>query len=262
MKKRFIGYGAAFGFLAVAGLFLGRKKFSKWGRNYIGNQGNKPEYAPNGVLLDSSTPLYNKKIAFLGSSITLGAAARHNSFVDYLRLEKGVITFKEAVSGTTLATTSQLSYIPRMERNIPADIALDAFVLQLSTNDGRRNAPVGAITASKNPEDFDQKTTIGAIEYICSFVEQTWHCPLVIYTCLRKPDSDYEYLIKQLYQLQKKWGFKIIDLWADQNLRAENKREPFYMVDDAHPTMMGYRYAWTPIFTEELIKLFTNEAKA
>ncbi len=76
-----------------------------------------------------------RRIAFLGSSITAGAGALEDSFVDYLVATDGVIAIKEAVSGTTLAGNAPDSYVHRLYHRIPVTQPLDAFVCQLSTNE-------------------------------------------------------------------------------------------------------------------------------
>lgn len=196
--------------------------------------------------------LNGKKIVFLGSSVTAGLAAKGISFVDFLRVEHGVHAIKEAVSGTTLADINENSYISRMKKNLSRDAHYDLFACQLSTNDQRNGIDIGKISNSYNPDDFDTQTTIGAIEYIAATVQEEWDCPLVFYTCLRKPEPGYEFLRDKLFELQKKWHFAIIDIWKNKTLKKMNEQNPSFMLDDTHPTCAGYRYGWTPIFVKEL----------
>jgi hypothetical protein len=196
--------------------------------------------------------LNSKKIVFLGSSVTYGFAAKGISFVDFLRVEHGVNAVKEAVTGTTLADINEKSYVHRMKTNLNLQENYDLFACQLSTNDQRKNVPIGNISQSYNIEDFDTNTTIGAIEYIIAYVQNHWDCPIVFYTCLRKPDPSYELLRSKLFELQKKWHFAVIDIWNNKKLRKINAEHPAFMLDDVHPTCAGYRYGWTPIFVREL----------
>lgn len=71
--------------------------------------------------------LNDKKIAFLGSSITYGFAAGGWSFVDALAEEDGIIATKSAVNGTTLADIGPDSYVARLQCDFPAP-SYDAFV--------------------------------------------------------------------------------------------------------------------------------------
>ncbi|WP_054723570.1 SGNH/GDSL hydrolase family protein [Lacticaseibacillus nasuensis] len=213
-------------------------------------RGNQPQYAPGAATLDPTSPLYGKRIVFLGSSITYGAAAHGRSFVDDLAASDGVIAGKLAISGTTLAGHEASSYVSRLAAFHPA-VTPDAFVCQLSTNDGRQGKPLGMI-AEPGVTQFDADTTIGAIETIVSRVQRDWGCPILFYTCLLQPDADYSALIAALRQLQAKYHFAILDLHGDAALASATKQHPGAMFDDAHPTQLGYSKLWTPLFRQAL----------
>lgn len=53
--------------------------------------GNLPAYLPSTEVLNPSSKLYGKRIAFLGSSITYGAAAKGKSFVESTCKQKTVL---------------------------------------------------------------------------------------------------------------------------------------------------------------------------
>ena len=81
--------------------------------------------------------LGGKRIIFLGSSVTYGACAMGQSFIEALEEKDGIIAIKEAVSGTLLVdedVADGKSYIARLA-TIDTNIKADAFVCQLSTND-------------------------------------------------------------------------------------------------------------------------------
>lgn len=214
--------------------------------------GNLPQYSPRYQKNDPFSPLRGKKIVFLGSSITAGMGALNNSFTDYLAASDGINAIKLAKSGTTLAGEDKNTYVNRLLSDLSTSEKLDLFVCQLSTNDSRAGKAIGAISSSYDMNDFDINTTIGAIEFIIGYVKKNWAVPIVFYTCLRKPDVDYENLMDQLKKLQAKWHFSIIDLWGNESLKLKLKANKYTMVDDAHPTMLGYRDMWTPIFRKEL----------
>lgn len=215
-------------------------------------KGNKDEFGPNESYLDKNSNLNNKRILFLGSSITYGAAAKGNSFVEFLNKEYGVDTIKEAQSGTTLAGKQKSSYVERLKSNVSTDNKLDAFVCQLSTNDARFNKAIGSISESYSINDFDTETIIGAIEFIISYIKENWDCPIVFYTCIRDKDPYYEFLINKLLEIKNKWDIHIIDVWGDKIINKLAKDDKTMMADDAHPTQKGYRYLYTPIFSEKL----------
>lgn len=64
-------------------------------------EGNAKKYSVAQTKMEPSD-LINNQIAFLGSSVTYGAGALGESFVDYLSKKDNICAFKDAVSGTTL----------------------------------------------------------------------------------------------------------------------------------------------------------------
>lgn len=71
-------------------------------------KGNASKFRPNALYLEKDDKLNSKKILFLGSSITYGAASHGVSFVEFLKEESKVNTTKEAISGTTLAGVEKI----------------------------------------------------------------------------------------------------------------------------------------------------------
>ena len=135
------------------------------------------EYQPENVAKKAPNILTGKNIAYLGSSVTFGSASEGISFADYIAARNDTSYIKEAVPGTTLVDNGEQSYIQRMINNISPDEQVDLFVCQLSTNDASAGNPMGEISDSQNLEDFNTGTIIGALEYILTYVKQTWDCP-------------------------------------------------------------------------------------
>lgn len=224
-------------------------------------RGNAAEFSPDTLEFNPAAPLSGKKIAFLGSSVTYGAAAKGVSFVDYLQARDGVVATKSAISGTTLAGTEKGGYLQRLHSDFPKTAAYDLFVCQLSTNDNRHGKPLGHATSHEQRTDFDVATTIGAIEEICRYVTTTFQCPLVFYTCLqRDPHHEYANLIHALKQLRGKWNFHVLDLFHNEGLLASTAAHPSAMYDDVHPTQAGYRQIWLPVFEQNLPKFLQAAA--
>ena len=74
--------------------------------------GNAEEYDAEHLERHADSVLTGKRILFLGSSVTFGAAAEGQSFVELFEALDSVDAIKEAKSGTTLADkTSVLSLI-------------------------------------------------------------------------------------------------------------------------------------------------------
>lgn len=207
--------------------------------------GNREEYDVSSCTGNENSPLSGKRIIFLGSSVTFGAASMEQSFVEFLAAEDGVIPYKEAVSGTTLADIGEGSYIARM-KTIPADWEADAFVCQLSTNDATRNLPLGT------PGCGDTGTVAGAIEYIIDYAEKTWRCPVIFYTGTKYDSKQYEKMVGLLYEIAETADVGIIDLWNNPMNDITKEYYDLYMADGIHPAKAGYRYWWTPEIRERL----------
>lgn len=211
--------------------------------------GNQEQYDIKHVKRVKSS-LKNKKILFLGSSVTLGACSFEQSFVDDLATKDGIQAIKEAVNGTTLAVRNDgQSYV---ERLLKCEItSLDAFVCQLSTNDARKGAELGLVSDSFESSDFNVHTTIGAMEFIIAYVQKNYNCPIIFYTGAKFNNKRYEQMIDALYQLKKKWGIVILDLWHDEQMNQESDEDyALYMHDPVHPTKAGYLLWWLPKFEE------------
>jgi peptide-methionine (S)-S-oxide reductase len=206
-------------------------------RNHLrGLPGNAVQYEPVNIEADSESPLRGKTVIFLGSSVTRGYGASDTSFVELLAQKDGVIPVKEAVGGTTLITRNKESYIPRMENLDPA-IRADAFVCQLSTNDASQGIPL--------------EKTEQAIRAILDYTDHTYHCPVVFYTGTYYESQAYSAMIRCLYDLQAEYGFFILDLFNDPEMRAVSAEDyARYMSDPIHPNLLGYRQWWTPKFVD------------
>ena len=123
----------------------------------------------------------------------------------------------------------------------------DAFICQLSTNDASNAIPLGEISSSRNLEDFDTKTVLGALEYIIVYADTTWHCPVVFYTGTQYDSPAYGKMVEQLLKLQEKYEIGVIDLWNDAEMNQVSEEDyKLYMFDGIHPTQAGYLNWWIP----------------
>jgi len=193
----------------------------------------------------------DKTIVFLGSSVTSGDNGW--SMCEYISETQDCTVVKWAVNGTTLADVAPNSYVSRLDKLIGKQENCDCFVCQLSTNDSRGDIPLGEMSESKNREDFDKGTVIGAIEYIISAAAERWNCPVFFYTGTYMENEKYESMVNALISLKAKWNFEIIDLWNDEDM-LEVSREDYekYMRDPVHPTKLGYTQWWGPKFAAAL----------
>lgn len=205
--------------------------------------------------------LRGKTVIFLGSSVTYGSGAKGVSFAEILEQEDGIVSVKEAVSGTTLVDRNSSSYVSRI-KSIDKSLKADAFICQLSTNDASRNLPVGEISNSFDMADFDTQTVAGAIEYIISYAEKTWNCPVIFYTGTKYDSAQYGEMVELLLKIQKKRKIGVIDLWNNAEMNAVSAEDyKKYMKDVIHPNLDGYRTWWTPQFRKYLTEFFKEVKK-
>lgn len=214
--------------------------------------GNQPQYALSSVEKVSDSPLENKRIVFLGSSVTYGSSSLGVSFADYICARNGAIMAKEALSGTTMADNGPMSYLSRLKR-MDKNMDVDLFVCQVSTNDAWTKAPVGDFTGPE-VSAYDTSTVIGGTEAILAYVWDTWGCPVVFYTSPRFESEKYDEIVAKLNVAAPLWRYAVIDMWNDKTFNQISERQrALYMADHAHPTQAGYRDWWTPYMEPVLI---------
>lgn len=220
--------------------------------------GNGSAYSVKNTLSLSHSVLQGKTGIFLGSSVTYGYGSLGESFADFLEKTDGIIAIKEAVSGTTLVDNGKNSYVARM-KTIDKDIKADFFICQLSTNDATKNLPLGEVSESFTPTDFDTATVTGAMEYIIAYAGETWNCPVVFYTQAEYDSEVYGEMVDTLLELKDKWDITVIDLWHNQEINdITDKERKLYLVDHIHPTKAGYRQWWLPEFQRVLGEVVNN----
>jgi lysophospholipase L1-like esterase len=209
-----------------------------------------------------SSPLAGKRLFFLGSSVTAGLFSEGEAVPEYLAALDGMTCLKDAVSGTTLRQKEigDDSYLSRLESGkilSPKEKA-DAFVCQLSTNDAWTPEAFGELTEKdqRSLQDFDPRTTLGALESILVLAQRNWSCPVYFYTGSFYSDLNgkaYGLLVSRLKDLARKWDLPLIDLWSDAEF---NSRLPLprslLMHDGVHPYRAGYELWWTPFFEDFL----------
>lgn len=197
-------------------------------------------------------PLYY----FVGSSVTYGHANNGSSFVNEIADMLNCVCVKEAISGTTLANNGSGSYVARMINNLDKNAEVEHLIVQLSTNDVTQNVPRGTISSSKNIEEIDNTTTLGAIEFIIAYAKMTWNCDVTFYTNPNYNNAVYESLIEDLYAIQQKWGIGVLDFYHYTDMEAlDTATLNSYMADSIHPNALGYRWMGE-VFSEYLRNLF------
>lgn len=197
-------------------------------------KGNSSKYDPDKLEADLNSPLKDKSICFLGSSVTRGYGSMDVSFVELLAKECSLTYIKEAVNGTTLVNDKEDSYVNRLY-SIDKNLHFNAFVVQLSTNDASKNKEFGDYKSN------DDHTIAGAINTIIDYVRSNYNCPILFYTNPDYQNERYEKMVELLLQISKERNIYVLELYHDEKFNAEIKRKKnLYMSDDIHPTKAGY----------------------
>lgn len=253
--------------LALVLLFVGYLALEQHKRAVA--PGNSDDYAYTSLERHPANALSGKTILFLGSSVTDGAAAKSQSFVEWLAQVDGVNAIKEAKSGTTLVDKPSVlaklafgngdSYVKRLLA-LDTTTPVDAVVCQLSTNDATMKLPLGEISDDTELASFDTQTVTGAMEYIIRYCRDTWQCPVVFYTGSYYESDAYSAMVTRLHELQEKWGIGVIDLYTDAAFNDIDKKSyDLYMFDKIHPTMAGYSQWWGPEMEKQLIDILRED---
>lgn len=213
-----------------------------------GQPGNAVTYDFSSITPIDGNPWQGKTLAMLGSSVAYGAYSLADGPGEYIAHRLDMRLVKEAVSGTTLADLDDSSYVHRLDTRLPANLPVDVFLCQLSTNDASHSVPIG------DAGETDTHTVAGALNHIAETVRERWNCPLIYFTGAHFDSPQYQAMVELLFDMQRIHGFGIIDLWNDAAWNAiPDDRRALYMHDPVHPTRAGYRDWWGPEMVRQLL---------
>ena len=249
----------AIGMVCVYLLFLIFSSYS-YGFDPALHIGNDPRYFYC-VQHEQDSPLKNKKILFLGSSVTKGMKSLGVSFADMLRRKYDFLMIKDAVNGTLLVEKGRDSYVSRLEK-YTRDSKIDLLVVQLSTNDSHTKDPI------QTGQRRDTQSIGGAIIYISEYAHNVLGCPVLFYTCPYFENEKYRKMCDFLHKLEEVGGgsrisphaqFYVVDIFRDGGFQSLSPFEfQLCMFDSIHPTQAGY-FRWLPLFEEKLLRIFPKK---
>lgn len=219
-----------------------------WDINPEFHIGNDSRYI-NSIKIQSETVLKGKRILFIGSSVTRGAASMNISFADMLQKKYNIYMIKDAIDGTTLVDVDNNSYISRLKKYKASD-NIDLLVVQLSTNDSYKNFPI-----------YGGKDSIeNAIFTIIAYAEKVLHCPVLFFT--NPPpvnNTRYKEMVTLLQEIKEKRKIYIIDIFHNEEFNSMSQYEyQLCMFDHVHPTLAGYSH-WLPYFENALEEIFIKK---
>ena len=200
--------------------------------------------------------LKNKKINFLGDSITEGAGASiyENCYVEVLKRKFSLAEARNyGIGGTRIARQRILSAEAKFDRDFPSRVGemeenADMVVVFGGTNDhGHGDAPIGC-ESDRTPDTF-----IGACHTLYASLKDKFSCPIVVLTPLHRAVEnredgielkDYVNLIKAI---APQYGLPVLDLYEKSAINIATLSE--LTGDGLHPNDRGHE-----ILAEEIGK--------
>ena len=200
--------------------------------------------------------LKNKKINFLGDSITEGAGASiyENCYVEVLKRKFSLAEARNyGIGGTRIARQRIPSAEAKFDRDFPSRVGemeedADMVVVFGGTNDhGHGDAPIGC-ESDRTPDTF-----IGACHTLYAFLKEKFSCPIVVLTPLHRALEnredgielkDYVNLIKEI---APQYGLPVLDLYEKSAINIATLSE--LTGDGLHPNDRGHE-----ILAEEIGK--------
>lgn len=217
-----------------------------WDINPEFHIGNDSRYI-NSIKIQPETILKGKRILFIGSSVTRGAASMNISFADMLQKKYNIYMIKDAIDGTTLVDVDSNSYISRLKKYTARD-NIDLLVVQLSTNDSYKNFSIrGGEGSIEN-----------SISIIVDYAEKVLNCPVLFFTNPPPVDNTrYKEMVELLVEIGKNNKIYIIDFYNNEFNSMSQYEYQLCMFDHVHPTLAGY-FHWLPYFEDVLEKIFSK----
>ena len=200
--------------------------------------------------------LKNKKINFLGDSITEGAGASiyENCYVEVLKRKFSLAEARNyGIGGTRIARQRIPSAESKFDRDFPSRVGemeedADMVVVFGGTNDhGHGDAPIGC-ESDRTPDTF-----IGACHTLYASLKEKFSCPIVVLTPLHRALEnredgielkDYVNLIKEI---APQYGLPVLDLYEKSAINIATLSE--LTGDGLHPNDRGHE-----ILAEEIGK--------
>lgn len=199
--------------------------------------------------------LHNKKIAFLGDSITAGAGTAH-PYWRVLESRTGARCYDYGISGTRIARQQKPSTKPAHDRDFGSRVEemipdADVIVVFGGTNDfGHGDAPLGRM------EDRTEDTFYGALHCLLyKLIERYPARQVVVMTPLHRlseaeyafnelgvrRSTDLEGYVNAIIQVAGFYGIPVLDLFHTSGIQPRHPvlRER-YMPDGLHPNDAGH----------------------
>lgn len=222
------------------------------------------------VIETLRSPLYGKKIAFDGDSITMASDAGTTGYVEQIQLLTGCVPQNLAVDGGTIASGTVIAgtSTPRhhvCESIINADADTDIYCISGGLNDwGMGQTALGTFvdTIGNDPTVYDTDTEIGALDYIFTWLMVNRSGKPILFIFNHNPlnykinhpagglSYDYTYAEwnEAIRKVCEKYSVPYVDLFNKTPLMTIIDNEKPYTLnnDGVHPTTDGYKKYYVP----------------
>lgn len=212
---------------------------------------------------DTDSHLYRKGALFIGDSICFGVGdtPEGRGWAQRIGFKYGMDWINAAHGGATIAQDPDVVNIPgQLDYDYLEGRTIDYVIIEGGINDAARNSnsaadcPLGEISDSTNPEDFDQTTFAGALEALLYNVKTQYPEAkvgfLTTYQVDWIPSGPYMELAKEICD---KWDVPYLDLYGDA---AVNKQLAAggMQSDGLHMNAAGYEIV-TPLVEEFMLEI-------
>ena len=212
---------------------------------------------------DTDSHLYEKGALFIGDSICFGVGdtPEGRGWAQRIGFKYGMDWINAAHGGATIAQDPDVVNIPgQLDYDYLEGRTIDYVIIEGGINDAARNSnsaadcPLGEISDSTNPEDFDQTTFAGALEALLYNVKTQYPEAkvgfLTTYQVDWIPSGPYMELAKEICD---KWDVPYLDLYGDA---AVNKQLAAggMQSDGLHMNAAGYEIV-TPLVEEFMLEI-------
>ena len=209
--------------------------------------------------LNLLNPLYGKKVAFFGDSIT--ASPDSWAGVNGIMGRNNMTGSNNAVGGSTFSSGSDGSNTwesnninLRLKARYSDNADVDYVIIQGSTNDAFKGRPLGTMLDETDfSTECDMLTFAGAFEDAIRFTVSNWHGKTIgfIDTFKIPRNKKFNTYIDMVKEICKKYSVPVLDLWNESGLCAgiQSINDAYFLIDNdsstehsrgTHPNKDGY----------------------
>lgn len=234
--------------------------------NFLAQRNNKFDYNEycdlmgiEKIEIDTESPLYDKSALFCGDSICIGTQdnAGLQGWAGRIAQKYGMTYVNNGVSGSSLSTARDRYWNTNGSKQQgrilwqvtkEASFYYDYVILHGGVNDAWDSYPVGTVSDSRDPADFDTDTFAGALEELFYYTIKYHETSAIGYlmnfkapNCTTGNISDMSAYFAEAKKICEKWGIPYFDMYNNAEITAALEFTTTKNTNDyIHPTASGY----------------------